>query len=529
MTQMTIILEMLATIAVLSLVSRRLRLPLPILLVITGTILGFVPHLPKMNLEPDLVFFIFLPPLLYIQSCLTSWRDLKANAEPISFLAIGLVLVTQYSVAVVAHQIIPGMSMAVAFVLGAIVSPTDAVAATSIAQGLGVPRSVVNIVEGESLINDASGLVIYRLAVLAILTGTFSMSHLLSEFVYMSIGGIAIGLAMGWLMAKLRYRLNDTPVEITISLLTPYLVYLPTEYFHVSGILAVVTAGLYLGWHAPNMMNSTTRVQWLANWSTITFLLNGMLFLLIGLQLSNILAGLREYSWEQLVGWALAVSAATIITRLLWTVVGGYVRTFIDKKERRQIVPWRQRLLIGWAGMRGVVSLAAALALPLALPTGAEFPFRDLLIFLTFGVILATLVFQGLSLPFVIRFLGVIDDGKLEREETAARIKMARAAIARLEELTVSHEVTMNVESVEHLRDYYRSRIMRYTSHYYDMPHAEQDHAALTLQSLELELVRTERKMVIEMRNRGIISDEILHRLEHELDLTETRLSPQGH
>ena len=245
--------EMLVTIAVLSLVSRRLRVPLPILLVISGTVLGFIPHLPKINLEPDLIFFIFLPPLLYFQACLTSWRDLKSNAEPISLLAIGLVLVTEYSVAVVAHTIIPGMSLPAAYVLGAIVSPTDAVAATSIAQGMGVPRSIINIVEGESLINDASGIVIYRLAVLAVLTGTFSMSLFISKFLFMSIGGILVGLITGWILAKIRYRLNDTPVEITISLLSPFLIYLPAELLHVSG----VSSGCF-GW-------SLFRLAWTKN------------------------------------------------------------------------------------------------------------------------------------------------------------------------------------------------------------------------------------------------------------------------
>lgn len=527
MTELVIILELLAAIAVLSLVAGRIRVPLPILLVCTGTILGFIPGLPKVELSPDLVFFIFLPPLLYFQACLTSWRDFKKYAESISFLAVGLVLVTAVCVAAVAHALIPNLSWPAAFVIGAIVSPTDAVAATAIAQSLGVPRSITSILEGESLVNDATGLVMYRLAVAAVLTGFFSFSHFTFQLFYMGIGGILIGLAMGWLLANIRYRLNDTPVEITISLLSPFLIFLPTEIFHVSGILAVVTAGLYLGWHGPEMMNSTTRVTWFANWTTLTFLLNGMLFLLIGLQWSSILSGLAQYSSWQLIGWAAAISATTILTRLLWTVIGGYVRHFIKPKEKRIRLPWRHRVLIGWSGMRGVVSLAAALALPLSLPSGEAFPFRNLLIFLTFCVIAATLILQGISLAPLIRFLKVRDDGQHDREELDTRIRMARAAIARLEQLAVGHDINIDIESIDKLRDYYRVRIVHYTNRFHGAPHEPQGHVSHEHKSIELELIGTERKVIIESRKSGKISDDVLHLLEHELDLAESRLLPK--
>lgn len=526
MTQLVIILELLATIAVLALIARRVHIPLPILLVSTGTILGFIPGLPKMELSPDLVFFIFLPPLLYFQACLTSWRDFKKYAESISFLAIGLVLVTAVCVAAVAHALIPDLSWPAAFVLGAIVSPTDAVAATSIAQSLGVPRSIISIVEGESLVNDATGLVMYRLTVAAVLTGIFSLTHFAWELLYMGVGGILVGLAMGWLLANIRYRLNDTPVEITISLLSPFLIFLPTEILHVSGVLAVVTAGLYLGWHGPEMMNSTTRVTWLANWSTITFLLNGMVFLLIGLQLSSILSGLSHYSSGQLIGWAIAISATTILTRLLWTLVGGQAKHILRPKEKRVILPWRHRVLIGWSGMRGVVSLAAALALPLVLPSGEAFPFRSLLIYLTFCVIIATLILQGLTLAPLIRLLKVRDDGLLDREELETRIKMARAAIARLEQLSTGNDINMDIETIERLRDYYRVRIIHYTNRFHGTPDEPQGHVSQEHKSLELDLVTTERKVIIELRKHEKISDDVLHLLEHELDLTESRLLP---
>ncbi len=521
---MIMVLEMLATIAVLALVSRRSQVPLPILLVIVGTILGFVPGLPEITMAPELVFFIFLPPLLYIQGVFTPWRDLKEHAEPIVLLAIGLVLVTQYSVAVVAHAIIPGISWPVAYVLGAIVSPTDAIAATSIARTMGVPQSIIKIVEGESLVNDASGIVIYRMAVVAVLTNSFSIHHLLGNFVFMSVGGIIIGLAVGWLMAKIRHRVNDTPVELTLSLISPFVVYLPAELLGTSGILAVVTAGIYMGWRAPYLMNSVTRVQWRANWTTISFLLNGMLFLLIGLQLNDILAALKNYSTENLIWYAFAISATTILTRLLWTMIGGYVRHFISSEEVRVVLPWKHRLLIGWSGMRGVVSLAAALALPLTLPGGQEFPHRDLLIFLTFCVIISTLVVQGLTLPLIIRWLKVEDDGNLERENIDARIKMARGAVARLEELATSGELRVDHEWIERYRDYYRARIIRYGSHVQGLPHEEHDNAATSQRELELELIQTERRVMLDLRKQGITSEEVLRRLEHELDLSEARL-----
>lgn len=524
MTQLIMVLEMLATIAVLALVSKRIRVPLPILLVIVGTVLGFVPGLPDIEMAPELVFFIFLPPLLYIQAVLTPWRDLREHAEPIILLAIGLVLVTQYSIAVVAHAIIPGISWTVAYVLGAIVSPTDALAASAIARSMGVPKSIIKIVEGESLVNDASGIVIYRMAVAAVLADNFSIHNLLSNFVFMSVGGILIGLAVGWVMAKIRYRVNDTPVELTLSLLSPFVVYLPAELCGTSGVLAVVTAGIYMGWRAPYLMNSVTRVQWRANWTTISFLLNGMLFLLIGLQLNDILASLKHYTTEQLLWYAFAISATTILTRLLWTMIGGYVRHFITSREIRAVFPWQHRLLIGWSGMRGVVSLAAALALPLTLADGSAFPHRDLLIFLTFCVIISTLVVQGLTLPLIIRWVKVKDDGSLEKENIDARIKMARGAVARLEELETSGELGVDQEWIERYRDYYRARVIRYGSRVHGLPHEDHDNAALSQQELELELIQTERKIMLELRRDGLTSEEVLRRLEHELDLSEARL-----
>jgi CPA1 family monovalent cation:H+ antiporter len=516
---------------ILAIIAPRLRIPYPILLVLGGLLVGFVPGLPPFTLNPDIVFLLFLPPLLYSSAWLTSWRDFRANLRPISLLALGLVLATTVVVAVVVHVLIPRLPWTVAFVLGAIVSPTDAVAATAIAQRLGIPQRIVTILEGESLVNDATGLVAYRFAVAAVVLGIFSPFEVGVQFVVVSVGGIALGLLAGWCLSYVHRWLDNPPLEITVTLMTPFAIYLlGEEVLQVSGVLATVTAGLYLTRRASTFFSSGTRLQMYAVWQTLIFLLNGLVFILIGLQLPTILAVLTStivrYSHILLAWHAVLISLTVILVRLVWVFLQALLPRMISHhlRERDPYPGWRPVMMIGWTGMRGAVSLAAALALPEVTAQEAVFPERALVIYLTFGVILATLVVQGLSLPLLIRGLGLHDDGAGERQEKQARLTAAQAALARLDELASQDEVWQEV--VQHLRKHYETRVRSLTNRF---KHAEEDsgedHTMIYYQQLQREALQAERSAAIGLRNRGEINDEVLRRIERELDLEEQRLA----
>ncbi len=437
-------------------------IPYPILLVLGGLALGFAPGLPDFELPPELVLVAFLPPLLYSSAFFTSLRDLRANVRPISLLAIGLVAATTVGVAAVAHAVVDGLTWPAAFVLGAIVSPTDPIAATTIARRLGVPRRLVTVIEGESLVNDATALVFYRTAVVATVTGAFSLWEAGGRLVIGAVGGVAIGLAVGYVIRQVRRRLDHSPTEITIALLTGYIAYLPADALGLSAVLAAVTAGVYMGWYTPELTNSQTRLQGDAFWSILVFILNASLFILVGLQLPQVLDGLDAWSTSELATAAFAVCAAVILIRLVWVYPFAYGPRFLFRRirERDPYPPWQVPAVLGWAGMRGAVSLAAALAIPLETDSGAPFPGRELIIFLAFSVILATLVLQGLSLPFVIRVLGLEEDGLDAREDAKARLRAAEAALARIDEL--ADEDWVRDDTAERLRGGYRFRIDRF-------------------------------------------------------------------
>ncbi|GHO84237.1 Na+/H+ antiporter [Dictyobacter formicarum] len=528
-----LILGLLVTMVVLAIIAPRLRIPYPILLVLGGLLIGFVPGLPRFTSNPGIVFLLFLPPLLYSSAWLTSWRDFRANLRPISLLALGLVLLTTVVVAVVAHGLIPGLPWAVAFVLGAIVSPTDTVAATAITQRLGIPQRIVTILEGESLVNDATSLVAYRFAVAAVVSGVFSPFDAGVQFVVVSVGGIALGLVAGWSLSYVSRWLNNPPLEITVTLVTPFAVYLlGQEVLQVSGVLATVTTGLYLTWRAPTFFSSGTRLQTYAVWETLIFLLNGLLFILMGLQLPAILAVLNSttvpYSHIPLVWHAVLISLTVILVRLVWVFLQTLLPRMISHRlrERDPYPGWRFVVLIGWTGMRGALSLAAALALPEVTTKGAVFPGRELVIYLTFSVILATLVAQGLSLPLLIRGLGLHDDGASERQEMQARLIAAQAALARLDELASQDEVSQEV--VQHLRTYYEIRVRSLTKRFKQAEGEPGEDLAITHQQLQREILQVERSAVIGLRNRGEINDEVLRRIERELDLEEQRLAGEA-
>jgi len=518
------ILGILAAVAALALLSRKLPIPYPILLVLGGLVLALIPGLPRVRLNPELVFLFFLPPLLYPAALFTSWRDFHANLRPISLLAIGLVLFTTTAVGFLAHYFIPGLPLAAGFILGAIVSPPDAIAATAIAERLHIPRRIVTVVEGESLVNDATALVALRFAVAALATGTFSLAQATVQFFFVGIGGILVGLAIGWISARIMKPIDDPPIEITLSLLTPFAAYLPAEHLHVSGVLAVVTAGLYHGWHIPEFTSSRTRLQAGPVWEMIEFVLNGFIFLLIGLQLPEVMRHLSGRSLAELFWYAAAISMTVIIIRILWVFPASYLPRLLSKslRQRDPYPPWQHVAIVAWTGMRGVVSLAAALALPLTVEGGAPFPGRDLILFLTFVVILVTLVVQGLSLPPIIRWLGVKDDGAAEKEELQARLKVNQAALARLNKIAEAEK--LNPDTVGRLRVEYEDRIRQLEV---SEPNEQETHRGLfssDYDRLAHETLGTERKMLIQLRNERVINDEVLRRIQRDIDLAEARL-----
>jgi len=519
-----VILALLAAVAGLALLSRRIRVPYPILLVIGGLLLGLIPGLPRVRLDPELVFLVFLPPLLYPAALFTSWRDFRANLRPISLLAIGLVLFTTVAVGLLAHYFIQDLPLAAGFVLGAIVSPPDAIAAAAIAERLHVPRRIVTVLEGESLVNDATALVALRFAVGAVVTGAFSWGHATGEFFLVGIGGILVGLAVGAVTAWIQKPIDDPPIEITLSLLTPFAAYLCAEQLHVSGVLAVVTAGLYHGWRIPELTSSRTRLQAAPFWEMVEFILNGFIFILIGLQLPEVLRRLSGRSIGQLFWYAALISLAVILVRILWVFPATYLTRVLSKKLRQRdpYPSWRHVMIVAWTGMRGVVSLAAALALPFDIEKGDPFPGRDLILFLTFVVILATLVVQGLSLPFLIRGLGVTDDHAAEREERTARLKANQAAVALLDDLTKGGRV--GAETVKRLRIEYEDRIRQLET--FEPGKEESPHGLFSTdyERLSFEALLVERNTILKLRNEDVINDDVLRRIQRDIDLAEARL-----
>jgi CPA1 family monovalent cation:H+ antiporter len=505
-------------------VAPRLRIPYPILLVLGGLVLGFIPGIPTIRLPPDAVLFGVLPPLLYSAAFFTSLRDLRANRRPIALLSLGLVAMTTVAVAVVAHAMVAGMGWAPAFALGAIVAPTDPLAATSIAERLGIPHRLVAIIEGEGLVNDGSALVLYRVAVVAAVSGSFSLLHTSASFLWSIGGGIGIGLALGWLIRQVRRRLDNPPVEVTIALMTGYFTFIPAYLVGASGVLAVVTAGVYVGWYTPELTTLQTRLQGDAFWEILTFLLNGLLFILVGLSLPAVLDGLGGHLTGTLLLQAGAILATVVVARFVWVFPATYLPRWASERIRRAdpYPPWQSPALISWAGMRGAVSLAAALALPLETDAGAPFPHRDLIIFLTFAVILGTLVIQGLSMPLVIRTLGLEDDGIAERERAKARIHAAEAALARIDEL--ADQDWVRDDTAERLRGLYRFRRERFSQRYTGDGDGAIEERSAAYQQLLHELVDAERDAVAELRRNGVIGDEAMRAVHRELDLEEARL-----
>jgi Na+/H+ antiporter len=513
-----LLLVVMVAVGALSVLAGVVRVPYPILLVLGGLLLGFVPGVPHAELPPELVLVLFLPPLLYQAAFFSSPRDLRADARAITLLAVGLVLATTGAVAVTAHALVGGLPWAAAFALGAIASPTDPLAATAIARRLGVSRRLVTLLEGESLVNDATALVAYRIAVAAAVGGSFVVWEAGLRFLVGVAGGVAVGLLAGWLIAEVRRRLDDPPVEIVLSVVTGYAAYLPAERMGVSAVVAAVTAGLYVGWRAPELASPGTRLLGFSFWEILVYLLNAVLFVLVGLQLQPILSELGGSSVATLVGQAALVSAVVIAVRVGWGFSVPYLIRALDRRpaQRARRASARDRLVAGWSGMRGAVSLAAALALP------EDFPQRDLIIFVTFGVILATLVLQGLTLPWLIRRLGLQRDDGEAQEELLGRLRATDAALARLEELAA--EEWTREDTVERMRGLYQFRRRRLKARGGYLADDGAQDRSLAYQRLVRELLEAQRREIVLLRNQGAISNEVMHRIERDLDLEDSRL-----
>jgi CPA1 family monovalent cation:H+ antiporter len=519
-----LILVLLVVLPGISVVARQIDVPFPILLVVAGLILGVLPGLPDPELDPDLVLVLFLPPLLYQAAFFADLRDMRANIRPLTLLAVVLVIVTASVVAVVAHELLD-MPWAAAFALGGILAPTDPIAATAIMRRLGVSRQTVNVLEGESLLNDGTALVVYRAGVAAAIGGTFSLAEASLEFFGGIIGGIAIGLAVGWLIGRIRSRIDDIPTEITISLFTGYAAYLPAEQLGVSGVLAAVTAGIVLGWMAPRIASAQMRLQGYATWEIVVFLLNGVLFVLIGLQLPHVIDGIEGQSTADLIGYALAFFAVVVITRWLWVNISIVLIRLIDRRPSQlaRRTTWRDRVITSWSGMRGAVSLAAALAVPFETDAGQPFPQRDLIVFITFSVVVLTVVVQGLTLPWLVRVLGVHEDGAAEeREELRARLIAAKAALAELDAL--EEEGSIREDTLERMRGLYRYRKRRFAARAGKAEDDGFEDRSLVYQQAVRRVLDAQREAIVGLRNSGDISSDVMRRVERELDLEDTRL-----
>jgi monovalent cation/hydrogen antiporter len=509
-------------IVVLGILARKVGTPYPIVMVLGGLVLSFIPAIPDFSLNPDLIFLVVLPPLLYSSAWTTSWRDFRYNLVGISFLAFGLVAFTVIGVAIAAPRVFPGFDWRLGLVLGAIVAPTDAIAATSIARRVGLPGRIVDTLEGESLINDASGLLALEFAIGILVDERIpTVAGGLLTMAWLTAGGIAIGLAIAWFVDRFERRIDDAPIEVTISILVPYATYLAAQSVHASGVLAVVSCGLFLSRRSDALFSPAVRLGAWSFWDSFTFILNGLVFVLIGLQFPTIRASIHSYRPSTLLVYGAVFSALLILLRLAWNFPVTRLAYWIRRRFLHQNEPTpnaRRVFVVGWTGMRGVVSLAAALALPTVLRDGSPFPHRGMIVFLTFCVIIVTLVLQGLTLPPLIRFLGLAGSAGPNCEELEARRIVTQAALSHLEEANARDQGAVS-EIYEDLIHHYRQRLTSLTINTTGEISHHERHTALSLEAL-----RVERETAVRLRDEGRINDSVLRRIERELDLSDSIL-----
>lgn len=525
-----ITLALLLAVAAVAAIGKWIGAPLPLLLVAGGVCLSFLPGFGSLSIEPDIFFLLFIPPLLFADGWLIPKRDLLKVMRPVLLLAFGLVFLTVLAVGYLMHWLVPDLPLAAAFALGAVISPTDAVAVRAITSRLSIPSRVSTIVDGESLINDASGLIAFKFAIAAAVTGTFSWSSAVLQFFLSSGGGFLLGLAIAWAIGHVRVGLrrfcaDDPTIQTVISLLTPYAAYLAAEALGIGSILAVVGAGLYAGAHDLRNLDAATRAHSWEVWRMILFAFNGVVFVLLGVQLHSIIGALSRASAIELTGYALALSAAVIALRILWVFPAAYLPLLLSRRirEREGVHSPRAVFLTGWAGIRGSITLAAALSIPYITASGAPFPGRELIILLAASVIIVTLLVNGMTIPWLIRWLDIRGDRIAEREERAARIATAQAAIESLRKRLSRLKSPEETAFANSLLGQYEQRLQRYSANAERKSLLDAQHA--TQRRIWLATIAAERAELMQMRETDVINDEVLRRLQVDLDLEETRIA----
>jgi len=521
---MATLLFMMAVLAAVAVAAKRLDLSPSILLVVAGIGMALIPGLPKVELAPEVVLLVLLPPLIYSAGVAMSWREFRFNLRPIGLLAFGCVVFTTCAIAAAAHYLLK-FDWSVGFLLGAIISPTDVVAPLAIARNLGIPRRIVVVLEGEGLANDATALVLYRFAVAAVVSGTFSLPTAAGEFALIVVGELIYGLAVGWLSLRLRQWSHDPRVEITLSLMTPYLAFWVPSHLGGSGVLATVACGLYVSWKGPLLIPSATRLQGIFFWDLIVYLIEGLIFLVTGLQMRTLIDNGHAFSIPELIVATLWVTAIAMIARFVWVFPATYLPRWVSRSLARRdpSPPWQYVFLLAFTGVRGVDSLAVALAIPYAVLSGAPFPHRDLILFVTFGVIVATLIGQGLMLPTLTQWLGLTRESEKERErEIRNELKARKAALAR-----VSKRLDKAIKDRELPADMARHLRTRNAAREQVLPDNLDDglEATRAIAKVKQELIDTERQFIYDLLRDGKISDEARRRIEYELDLEEASVA----
>lgn len=540
MGEFKIVIFIMAILISLSAVAHKRKFPYPILLVIAGLIIGFMPGLPNLALDPDVVFVIILPPLLYDAASKTSWHEFRSSIRPISALAISLVFFTTVAVAVTAHYTIPGFTWPLAFVLGAVVSPPDAVAASGIIKGLGLNKRVITILEGESLVNDASALIAYRYAVAAVTTGTFVFWQAGLQFLLVAGVGILIGVLTGYLFVLTLKKIHNNPiVETSFTLLAPFVAYLLAEHFHMSGVLAVVSTGLMISWRGPEVFSHRGRIRNRVVWDTMIFLLQGFVFIIIGLQLPSIIADLGRYPLAEILAYGLLISLVTILIRIIWVFGGAYwFKIFNAVKTDTGTADvttdpddtWKNVMVVAWTGTRGVISLAAALALPLVMQDGGAFPKRRSIIFLAFVVIFVTLVVQGLSLPLLIKWLKIKPQDNEGMEANELQLYLASSTLHFIEN---ELQLPRNIKTQQQLKNKYEGEIQQLTKEIKRHKKAIRINKTIEdtppdeLYIAQVAISKFQRELLIKAHKEGEFSDAVIRQVEREMDLDDLKLNLQ--
>ncbi len=526
-----------AMLIAITAIAKKPKLPYPILLVAAGLIIGYVPGLPEMAMDPHVIFVLIIPPLLYDAASKTSWHDFRTSIRPISALAITLVFFTTISVAVAAYYMIPGFSWPLAFLLGAVVSPPDAIAASGMIKKLSLNKKVITILEGESLLNDASALIVYRFAVIAVSTGTFVFWKAGLQFLLIAGVGISIGVVMGLLFVLIHKKIENNPVvETSLTLLSPFVSYLAAEQFHMSGELAVVSTGLIIAWKSHEVFSYKARMRTKIVWDTLMFLLYGFVFILIGLQLPSIIEDLGNYPFSQILGYGLVISLVTIVVRIIWVFAGAWWQNYFQKKRKSSVElsdkdmsddTWKNILVVAWSGTRGVISLAMALAIPLVLADGGNFPKRYSIIFLSFVVIFVTLIVQGLSLPLLIRWLKIKPQDNSNTEQNELHLYLATSTLHFIErELSVQ----LNNKSETQLIKKYERIIQELTMEMNRYKKAKQNDEVIeetaqdALVNAKLEIGKFQRSLLLKLHENGKFSDETIRHIEREMDIDALKL-----